>query len=75
MDSENESMHEDWSRNKIPPSFLSNFPFGEKEGIVYLILLESHFPKACRDPRVALFYEKRKKKKEKEFEEWLLKTC
>ena len=76
MDSANESMYED-SRNKIPPSFrnsLSNFPFGEKEGIVYLILSESHFPKArsCRESTsCAILQEKkkRKKRKRKELEE------
>lgn len=70
MDSANESMYED-SRNKIPPSFrnsLSNFPFGEKEGIVYLILSESHFPKArsCRESTsCAILQEKKKKRKKK----------
>ena len=75
MDSANESMYED-RRNKIPPSFRTNFPL-EEEGIVYLILLESHFPKArsCVAIHELHYFTRKKRKERKELEEQVLKTC
>lgn len=74
MDSANESMYED-RRNKIPPSFRTNFPL-EEEGIVYLILLESHFPKArsCVAIHELHYFTRKKRKERKELEEQVLKT-
>lgn len=68
MDSANESMYED-RRNKIPPSFRTNFPLEEEEGGDRLShSLGISFPKSsllCRDPRVALFYKEEKKGKKR----------